>query len=139
MQNENNKDQKLYWIFKALSVVVSCLLPIWAICEKFPLWKHEYGVGRSIGAGFILIMIVVLIIFRKTVFEYVMEKAKLKHAPPLVVWLVLLVVAYILLYIADFIRDLTVVFWMGLLGCAIGTVLTYIAESRYGKKDESDA
>ena len=34
MQNENNKDQKLYWIFKALSVVVSCLLPIWAICEK---------------------------------------------------------------------------------------------------------
>ena len=136
---KTNKDKALYWVFKTLSIVISCALPIWTICEKFPLWKQEYGVGRSLGAGVILIMIVVLFIVGKTVFEYIVEKAKLRHAPPLVVWLILLVVAYILLYISDFIRDLTVVFWMGLLGCAIGTVLTYIAESRYGKKEVTDA
>lgn len=136
---EQTKRNTLYWVFKILSVVISCALPIWAICEKFPLWKEEHGAGRSVGAGFILMLIVVIIIFRKTVFDYIMEKAKLRHAPPMVVWLILLVISYILVYIADFMRDLTVVFWMGLIGCAIGTVFTYIAESRYGKKDNTDA
>ena len=136
---DTKKTKILYWVFKALGVIVSCTLPIWAICERFPLWRGVHGAGRSIGAGLILIMIVVLIIFRKTVFSFVSEKLNLKHAPPIVVWLILLVVSYIMAYIADFMRDLTVVLWMGLLGCAVGTAFTYIAESRYRKKDETDA
>jgi Na+-driven multidrug efflux pump len=48
----------------------------------------------------------------------------------------MLILSYVLLYISNFIQDLTTVFWMGLVGCAIGTVLTYIAENWYGKKKE---
>jgi hypothetical protein len=66
------------------------------------------------------------------------DKMKLQHAPPLVVWLVLIIVAYMLTYINKFIQDMTTVFWMGLVGCAIGTLITFIAENKYGKKDEGD-
>ena len=136
MKQKRNKI--LYWVFKVLSVVISCALPIWAIYERFPMWTESYGTGKSIGTGAILVIIVVLIIFRKSVFDYIVEKLKLRHAPPMVIWLGILVVSYILIYIAEFMRDLNTVLWMGLIGCAIGTLLTYIAEHRFGKKVKSD-
>lgn len=132
------KRKAFYWLFKALSVIVSCALPIWAIWEKFPIWTYTYGTSRSVGVGGIIALIVLLIVFRKTVFNFISDKLKLKHAPPLVVWLVMLIISYILIYIADFVRDLNTVFCMGFIGCAIGTVLTYIAEHRFGKKEEKN-
>ena len=122
------KRKTLYWLFKVASVVISCALPIWAICERFPLWAEDYGTDHTIGVGIILIAIVLLIVFRKTVFDFIKEHFDLKHAPPLTVWLVLLVISYILIYIGDFMRDMTTVLWMGFVGCVIGTFLTYVSE-----------
>ena len=127
-----------YWILKALSVLISCGLPIYAVYEHFPLWSVSYGASRSVGAGFVIILIVVAIIFRKSVFNYMKNKMKLQNAPPLAIWLIMLAISYLLLYINQFIRDLTTVFWMGLIGCAIGTFLTYIAENWYGKKEDTN-
>lgn len=132
----SKRHKALYWLFKLLSVVVSCAFPIWAIYEKFPVWTYTHGTSRSVGVGGILVLIVLLVIFRKSVFNFFAEKLKLKHAPPIVIWLVMLIISYILVYVNRFINDLTTVFWMGLIGCAIGTVLTFIAENRYGKKEE---
>lgn len=135
----SEKKRKIkYWACKILSVLVSCSLPMFAICEHFPMWTESHGTARSIGVGGIIGLIVVLIIFRKAVFGYIKEKMKLESAPPLMVWLVLIAISYVLLYINQFIRDLTVVFWMGLVGCAIGTGLTYIAEHKYADKKEKD-
>ena len=131
------KRKRLYWFFKVLGVIVSCAFPIAAILEKFPIWTEKHGSEYSVGAGGILILIVILIIFRKSVFDFVKERLKLKHAPPIVIWLVMIVVAYTLLFINKFIQDMTTIFWMGLVGCAIGTLLTLIAESKYGKKDSN--
>jgi ABC-type phosphate/phosphonate transport system permease subunit len=78
--------------------------------------------------GIILIAIVLLIIFRRTVFDFIKEHFDIKHAPPLAIWLVMLVVSYILVYIGEVMRDMTTVFWMGFIGCVIGTFLTYISE-----------
>ena len=122
------KRKSLYWTFKLASILISCAFPIWAICEKFPLWTVEHGTNRTIGVGAILIAIVLLIIFRKTVFSFIKEKFNLKHTPPIVVWIVMLIVSYILVYIGDVMRDMATVFWMGLIGCAIGTVLTFISD-----------
>ena len=122
------KRKTLYWFFKVASVVVSCALPIWAICEKFPLWAEDHGTSRSVGMGIILIAIVLLIIFRRTVFDFIKEHFDIKYAPPLAIWLVMLVVSYILVYIGEVMRDMTTVFWMGFIGCVIGTFLTYISE-----------
>lgn len=129
------KRKRLYWIFKISAVVVSCLLPIWAILERYPLWTEAHGVGRSLGAGGILILIVLLVVFRKAVFNFMIDRLKLKHAPPLVIWLVMLITSYALVYIGKFLYDMTSVFWMGLIGCAIGTLLTFIAENRFGRKE----
>lgn len=134
----NRRHKLFYWLFKLLSIVVSCALPVWAICEKFPIWTFSYGTVRSVGVGGIFILIVMLVVFRKTVFKFIVDKLKLRHAPPLVIWLVMLIASYVLVYISNFMRDMTIVFWMGLIGCAIGTVLTFIAENcfRREKNDE---
>ena len=127
-----------YWVLKVLSLIISCGLPIYAVCEHFPLWVTSHGTARSIGAGGIISLIVLVVIFRKSVFNFMKYKMKMQHAPPLAVWLVMLIVSYVLLFINRFIQDLTTVFWMGLVGCAVGTVITYLAEHLYGKKNEED-
>lgn len=132
------KRKVLYWFFKVFSILVSCALPIWAICEKFPLWTETHGATRSVGVGVILIAIVLLIIFRKTVFDFIKERLDLKHAPPLIVWLVMLVISYILIFLGEFMRDMTTVFWMGFIGCVVGTVLTYISERFKAKEVKSN-
>lgn len=134
----DKKQSKIYWLFKIGGVLISCLFPVWTICEKFPIWKTLHGAGRSIGVGAILILIVVAIIFRKSVFQFFTERLKLKYAPPIFVWLVFLIISYVLIFIGDFLRDLTTVFWMGVVGCAIGTLLTLIGENFFGKKEEND-
>lgn len=131
------KRKALFWLFKLASIIVSCGLPIFAICEKFPVWTIAHGTRRSVGAGGVLILFVLLIIFRRTVFNFFRDRLKLHHAPPLAVWLVMLILSYIFVYISNFIADMTTVFWMGFIGCAIGTFLTFIA-NRFGKKEESD-
>ena len=132
------KNKKVYWAFKVGGVGISCFFPLWAIFEKFPMWTEGYGTGRSVGIGIILAMIVLLVIFKKTVFSFLKEKAKLDHAPPIVAWLIALVVCYVLIYICDFLRDLTIVLWMGLLGCALGTVITYIGENYFAVEEDEE-
>ena len=132
------RNKILYWVFKIGAVVVSCIFPIWAVLEKFPLWETSYGVQKSVGAGAIIILTVLVVIFRKTVFEFITEKFNIKHAPPMVVWLVLLIISYVLIYLGDFLRDLTTVLWMGLLGCAIGTAITFVAENYFKEKESND-
>lgn len=122
------KRKSLYWGFKLLGIFVSCFLPILAICEKFPVWKETHGDAHSAGVGAVMIAIVILIVFRRTVFSFIREKFDLKHAPRMMVWLVLLVVAYVMVYIGNFMKDLTTVLWMGFIGSAIGTFLTYLSE-----------
>jgi ABC-type enterochelin transport system permease subunit len=126
MTNRNRK--ALYWGLKIASILLSCALPIWAICEKFPLWKEVHGTPHSVGVGSILILIVVAIIFRRTIFNFIKDRLNLKHAPPLTVWLVLLGLSYLLVYLGEVMRDLTTVLWMGFIGCCIGTFLTYLSE-----------
>lgn len=121
------KRKILYWVFKLASILISCALPIWAIGEKFPIWAEKHGATHTFGIGFVLIILVILIVFRRTVFDYIKDRFDLKHAPPLMVWLVLLVVSYIFVYLGEIMRDMTTVLWMGLIGCAIGTLLTYIS------------
>ncbi len=129
------RNKYLYWGFKIGGIIISCLIPIFAIIEKFPFWATTHGTERSMGVGAILILAVVTIIFRKAVFKFLSDRLKLDHAPPLTVWLVLLVASYVLIYIGNFLRDLTTILWMGMIGCAIGTVLTYIAENYFATKE----
>lgn len=128
----------LYWVFKVFSVFISCALPIWAVCEKFPIWMRRYDAEYSVGVGLILILLVLVIVFRRTVFDFLHDKFNLKHAPPITVWFVMLISAYILVYLGRVMTDMTTVFWMGLIGCAVGNIATYIAENHFAKKVNDD-
>lgn len=131
-----DKRRRLYfWLFKCAGVIISCALPIWAICEKFPIWTRSYGSGRSIGIGAIMIAAVLVVVFRRTVFNFIRDRLDLKHAPPLVIWLALLILSYTVMYLSAVLEDLTIVLWMGFIGCAIGTVFTYISNKFDTKKD----
>ena len=121
------KRKLFFWLFKALSVIVACAFPVVAVCEKFPIWTESVGKGRSVGVGLILILIVMAIIFRKSVLNFFRDKLKLQHAPPIAVWIGCLIASYVLMYIGAFVEDLNIVFWMGLVGCAVGNVLTFIS------------
>ena len=123
------KRKVLYWVFKVASILVSCAFPILAIYERFPLWMDLHGAPRSIGAGSILIFLVVLFIFRRSVFEFMRNHMKLNNAPPLVGWLIMIAVAYVVMFVNKFLYDITIVLWMGFGGCAIGTFLTFVAEN----------
>lgn len=126
------KRKSLFWAFKIASVLVSCAFPIWAICERFPIWTVDHGTKRTVSLGLILILFVVLVIFRKSVFDFVKKHLKLENAPPLTIWLVLIVICNLLIYLGEVMKDMTIVFWMGLIGCVIGNLLTFIAE-RFSK------
>lgn len=132
------KRNALYWTFKIGSILISIGLPIWAILAKFPIWTEQSGAGRSVGAGLILILLVLLIVFRKTVFGFIKDHFKISHAPPLAIWLVFIIISYTFVFIGNALRDMNTVFWMGFIGCAIGTLLTYIAENCFGKKETKD-
>lgn len=126
------KRKALFWTFKILSVLISIAFPIWAILDRFPIWKESQGAEKTIGIGAILILAVVVIVFRKAVFEFIASKLDIKHAPPLVIWIVLIIISYVLVYLGEVMQDMSLVFWMGFIGCAIGNVLTYVAE-RFAK------
>ena len=132
------KRRGLFWLFRLLGATVSCGLPIWAICERFPLWTETYGKAQSIGFGGVFAAVVLLIVFRRAVFRTLKERIGLKHTPPIAVWIIMLLISYALLFICKVIYDMTVVFWMGLVGCGVGTFLTFIAESRFGEGKERE-
>lgn len=134
----DKKCKFFYWLFKIMAVIVSCAFPIWAICERYPIWTEVHGKSHSIGAGGILILIVLLIIFRKTVFSFIKDRLNLKHTPPIVAWIVMIIISYTLMYISKVLYDITMVFWMGFIGCAIGTFLTFIAENRFRKEADKN-
>lgn len=132
------KRKLLYILFKVDAVLVSCLFPMWAVFKKFPIWTMNHGSGRSMGVGAILILIVLAIVFRKTVFSFLSDRLNLKHAPPIFAWIFMLIVSYILIFINNFLKDLVTVLWMGLIGSAIGTVLTFIGENYFGNKEKEN-
>lgn len=133
---QQQKNKLFFWLFKVFSIIISAVLPIWAICEKFPLWTQSYGTGRSVGSGLIMIAVVLVAIFHKTVFAFLSEKLKIKHAPPILMWVILLICSYALMLLVVFIQDLITVLWMGLLGCALGNILTLVGNCFMKEEDD---
>lgn len=132
----DKKRKILYVLLKSASVLIACGLPIYAVCEHFPLWAVTHGSTKAVGAGGIISLCILVTVFRKSVFPFLIDRFHLRHAPPVTVWLVLLAVTYALLYIHPFLCDLTTVLWFGLVGCALGTAMTFAAETLFAKRKE---
>lgn len=132
------KRNMFYWLFKLASIAVACTLPLWGVFEKFPLWVDDYGTGRSLGVGGIIGIIVLLVVFRRTIFNFLKDKWKMKYAPPITVWVIMILISYMLMFVSKFLHDITTVFWMGLIGSAMGAVLTFVGENFFGEEDKDE-
>ena len=131
------KSKIFYGLCKWGGTGISALMPLWVVFDKFPLWVETNGVGRSLGTGGIIGIIIALIIFRDSVIGYIKEKFKIGHAPKLTWWIAGLIIVYGLLYIVKFLTDLAMVLWMGLFGSIIGTILTFAGEILFGEEVDS--
>lgn len=123
----DTKRKRLYWLFKILSIVAAAGLPMYAIFDHFPIWS-EQGAGRTSVTAIILLGITMLVVFRRSVFNFIRDKFNLKYAPPITIWAVFLLGSYVMEYIAGVISDMNTVFWFGLIGAALGMLFTYISE-----------
>lgn len=123
--------------FKSAGVVASVALPAWAILEKFPIWKVETGTAKTLGIGGIMIAIVALVTFKRSILNYIKEKTGMKTAPPLAIWAVLLIASFALTAVANILADMRVIFIAGLAGSGIGTVLNFIGET-LGESEDSE-
>ena len=132
------KSNIIYYCFKVASIAVACALPLWGVIDKFPIWVETHGTGRSIGTGGLIGIIILLVIFRRTVFNFLKDKWKMRYAPPITIWIAMIVVSYMLMYVSKFLLDITTVFWMGLIGCALGGVLTFIGENFFGEEKKNE-
>lgn len=130
-----SKRRSIYWVLKISSIIISCAFPAWGIFEQFPIWQERGGTGRSVGVGFILLFVVVIIVFHKSVFKFIEERLKLKHAPPLMIWLALIVLTLGLIWLSSLMADMINIYILGFIGCLIGNVLTFIGE-HIGKNGE---
>ena len=129
------KRNLFYWLLKGGGIGISAAMPLWAVLNKFPIWIETHGAGRSIGAGGIIGIIIVLVIFRKSIMGYFEEKFGLGHTPPVLIWGVSLAITYGLMFVVKFLYDLSLVLWMGLIGSVIGTLLTFTGEIFFGEED----
>lgn len=131
----SKKDKFFYWFWRLSGIITACLCPIYAVIEHFPIWLERNGTGRTLGVGAILILIILAVVFRKTVINYFREKFKTHTFPPVMGWIVLLCIAYVLQFINAFIIDMTAVFWAGLVGGLIGSFFMWLAD-RIKRKGE---
>ena len=130
-----SKNNIFYGLCKWGGTAIYAALPLWAVWEKFPTWIETHGVGKSLGTGGIVGIIVLLVIFRDTVIGYIKEKLKIGHAPKMSWWIAGLIIVYSLLYIVKFLADLAMVLWMGLFGALIGTLMTFAGEVLFGEEE----
>jgi hypothetical protein len=135
----SKKDKILYWALRLLGIFISGCLPISAVIEHFPLWIEHKGAGRTIWVGTLLILIIVAVIFRKTVINYIRERFKTRTYPPVMGWVAMLCIAYVLRFINDFIMDMTSIFWMGLIGGLLGSLCLWFADRIKKKKGGTES
>jgi hypothetical protein len=128
----------LYYLFKIASIIAACALPLWGVFEKYPLWAESHGTLRSVGTGGLIGIIILLVVFRRTIFNFLKDRWKMSYAPPITIWIILIVISYLTMFVSKFLFDLTTILWMGLVGSMAGGVLTFIGENFFGeeKKDE---
>lgn len=124
-----------------LSVVCFFAPVVWAICDKFPLWRSQGGGGLSIGSGAVIVCVVVFMTFKKYITAFAAEKLGTISAGVALVflWFGLSIALYAVARLATMLNDLSTVFlWAGI-GATAGVALQCWARSLKKRIKENDA
>lgn len=115
------------WVLRILAWAVTVGMPLTIVAYKFPLWKAQGGGSGAMGAGTIILIIIVLVTFRKYIVAWAKEKlGALSAGVSLVLlWSTLAVVCMVLASITTILEDLATVFLFSAIGAAIGVALLH--------------
>ena len=134
-----------YWILQIAAFLIAVIPPVWAVCEKLPIWKARYGTAQTFGFGLVILLVVLLVVFRKTLLllvkgwidvlvDRIKEKTGIVHIPPMLslvlTWASALLVVIALIPVVSglyvILVDLKGIFMAGLVGAGLGWLLSLI-------------
>lgn len=134
-----------YWILQIAAFLVAVIPPVWAVCEKLPVWRVRYGTAQTFGFGLVILLVVLLVVFRKTLLvlvrgwldvlcDKIKEKTGIVHIPPMLslvlTWATALLVVVALIPVVSglyvILVDLKGIFMAGLVGAGLGWLLSLI-------------
>jgi hypothetical protein len=126
-----------------LSVICFFAPVVWAIYDKFPLWRAQGGGGLAIGSGVVIVCVVIFMTFKKYITAFAAEKLGTISAGIALVflWFGLAIALYAVASLATMLNDLSTVFlWAGI-GSTAGVALQCWARSlqKRIKEDDTDA
>jgi hypothetical protein len=126
-----------------LSVICFFAPVVWAIWDKFPLWRAQGGGGLAIGSGVVIVCAIVYMTFKNYITEFAREMFGTISAgiSLIFLWFGLSIVMYAFASLATMLNDLSTVFlWAGI-GATAGVALQCWARSlqKRIKEDDTDA
>jgi hypothetical protein len=130
-------------VLYTLSVICFFAPVVWAIWDKFPLWRSQGGGGLAIGSGVVIVCVVVYMTFKKYITAIAAEKLGTLSAGVALVllWFGLAIALYAVASLATMLNDLSTVFlWAGI-GATAGVALQFWAKclKKRIKEDDADA
>ena len=126
-----------------LSVICFFAPVVWAIWDKFPLWRSQGGGGLAIGSGVVIVCVVIYMTFKRYITAFAAEKlGTISAAIALVfLWFGISIALYAVAKLATMLNDLSTVFlWAGI-GATAGVALQCWARflKKRIKEDNADA
>jgi hypothetical protein len=130
-------------VLYSLSVICFFAPVVWAIWDKFPLWRSQGGGGLAIGSGVVIIGVVLYMTFKRYITAFVAEKLGTLSAGIALVflWYGIAIALYAVASLATMLNDLSTVFlWAGI-GATAGVALQFWARCLKNriKEDDTDA
>lgn len=127
----------------ALSVICFFAPVVWAIWDKYTLWRSQGGGGLAIGSGVVIVFVVAYMTFKKYITAFAAEKLGTISAGIALVflWFGLAIALYAVASLATMLNDLSTVFlWAGI-GATAGVALQFWARclKKRIKEDDADA
>lgn len=123
-----------------LSVICFFAPVVWAIWDKFPLWRSQGGGGLAIGSGVVIIGVVLYMTFKRYITAFVAEKLGTLSAGIALVflWYGIAIAMYAVASLATMLNDLSTVFlWAGI-GATAGVALQFWARCLKNRIKEDD-
>lgn len=112
---------------RLLAYVSFLAFPVWAVLDKFPLWVDKSGAAAAIGAGGVLIGIILAWTLRNALAAWLQKLLGGFAWSQSKFWCGGTVILLILNAVGGIVADLLVVWIAGCIGMAVGTALLLIA------------
>lgn len=123
---------------RTAGIASSVGMPAVAVFNAFPIWKVDTPIdGKALGIGGVMILLIVLLGFRRQIWPLVKSKLHLNSLGAIIGWGVLFAVLLTVEKIVPLLPDLRTICIAGLTGTGIGQISDTVAGVLSKKNNES--